>query len=79
MANNFVEILGERDELDSDNLKYLDVLHSGADAFKRSFSIYTSHEFTTKNGWKKEMEVDDFVVYSINISEGKLFNIQVYI
>jgi hypothetical protein len=77
MVNNFVELFGERDELDSDNLKYIDVLHVGADAWRRGFSIYTSHDFKTKNGWKKEMEVNDFVVHSTNINEGKLFNVQV--
>lgn len=77
MADNYVELFGSRDELSPENLKYFDILKTGAEALKRCHSIYSSDDFKNKNGWKKDLEIDDVRVYSTNIEHGRLFNIQV--
>lgn len=75
--SNYIELFGEKDELSNEHLQYLDTLKLGADALHRCYSIYSSHEFKTKNGWNKELINGDVSVYSTTIEQGRLFNLQV--
>lgn len=78
-SSNGVELFGVWDELLAENLQYLDVLKRGAEALQKCVHIYSSNEFQTKNGWKKELVNGDVSVYSTNIEHGRLFNMQVNI
>jgi hypothetical protein len=72
-----IELLGIRDELSEDNLKYLPALKEGAKYFSIVHETFNSPDFHSKEGWKKEAEDGTIKVHSKQTEFGRLFNVHV--
>ncbi|KAH7694985.1 Protein STRL-1 b [Aphelenchoides avenae] len=68
-----VTLHGVTDTLAPEHEKYADVLKSAEAAFNEAYAIFTTPEYKTKEGWKKEAEEGGATVHSKVFKFGKLF------
>jgi hypothetical protein len=61
----------------SQRVQYADVLKSAEAAFNEAYAIFTTPEYKTKEGWKKEADEGGATVHSKVFKFGKLFALSV--